>query len=143
LSVLVSQQSQTVGEEISKSEQIRIAVQQICPVSGQKLGAHGQPVPVKVGEEVVYLCCKGCTSSKVNAQHWQTIHANFAKAQGNCPVMKKKLPASPKWTIVSGRIVYVCCPPCTGKIAADLKNYLKAVDDLYVAYLKAQQPPRR
>lgn len=127
-----AQKPQTEG---SQRDQLRIAAQKICPVSGQKLGDHGKPIKVKVGKESVYLCCKGCLNSKVNPQHWSTIHANYAKAQGKCPVMKKQLPQKPKWTIVDGRIVYVCCPPCTKKIAADPEAYLSKVDALYSANL--------
>lgn len=121
------------------SEEIRIAVQGICPVSGQKLGAHGKPIEVKIGKEQLFLCCKGCTSGKVKPEHWATIHANFAKAQGICPVMKNELPKNAKWTVVEGRIVYVCCPPCIKKIEADPKTYLKKVDELYLASLKAKK----
>jgi hypothetical protein len=127
------------ADEPSRSDQLRIAVQAICPVSGQKLGSMGDPVKVKVGEEQVFLCCKGCLHGKVKAEHWKTIHVNFAKAQGICPVMKKALPTSPKWTVVNGRIVYVCCPPCTKKIEADPATYLKAVDELYAASLRKQE----
>ena len=89
----------------AKSDQVRAAVQQVCPTSGNKLGEHGAPIKVKIGKEEVFLCCKGCLKSKIDAKHWATIHANFAKAQGQCPVMKKTLPKNPKWTIVEGRIV--------------------------------------
>ena len=120
-------------------DQIRIAVQEICPSSGGKLGGHGDPIKVKVGEETVFLCCQGCLKSKINPQHWATIHANFAKAQRICPIMKKELPQNPKWTIVEGQIVYVCCPPCTEKIVADPKTHLRKIDELYMASLKARQ----
>lgn len=130
------------AQELSQHDQIHIAVQQICPVSGQKLGEHGAPIKVKVGEEIVFLCCQGCLQKQVNPQHWATIHANFAKAQRICPVMKHELPENPKWTIVEGQIVYVCCPPCTKKIAADPKTFLKQVDDLYLASLQARQATR-
>ena len=124
------------AQELSKSDQIHIAVQQICPISGQKLGEHGAPVKVKIGDERVFVCCKGCLQDKVNPEHWATIHANFAKAQRICPIMKKELPANPKWTIVEGQIFYVCCPPCTEKIAASPKAYLQKLDELYAASLK-------
>jgi hypothetical protein len=124
------------GERKLTSAEIRMAVQEICPVSGRKLGSHGDPVAVKVGEERVFLCCQGCASGQINAEHWATIHANFARAQGICPVMKHKLPESPKWTIVQGQIIYVCCPPCLKKIEADPDTYVKAVDELYLASLK-------
>lgn len=128
------------GEEQPPTrDQIRMAVQEICPVSGRKLGSHGDPIAVTIGKERLFLCCKGCTSGKVDPKHWATIHANFAKAQGICPVMKQELPAAPKWTIVQGRIVYVCCPPCIKKVEADPETYLRKVDELYLASLKQRE----
>jgi len=134
--VALGQAPPTAGQEQLKGDQLQIAVQGICPVTGQKLGDHGSPIKVTVGKESVFLCCKGCLQREINPQHWGTIHANFAKAQRICPVMKEELPQNPKWTIVSGRIIYVCCPPCTKKIDANPKEYLKAVDELYAASLK-------
>jgi hypothetical protein len=121
-----------------KRDQIRIAVQKICPISGNNLGDHGAAIKVKVGAETVFLCCKGCLKKKINAKHWATIHANFAKAQRICPVMKHELPERPKWVIVEGQIVFVCCPPCTKKIVADPKKYLRQVEKLYTASLEAK-----
>ncbi|MCA9016581.1 MAG: hypothetical protein KDA77_14710, partial [Planctomycetaceae bacterium] len=56
--LLEAQQLQADGK-LSQRDQLRIKAQQICPVSGQKLGNHGQPIKVNVGKESVYLCCKG------------------------------------------------------------------------------------
>lgn len=114
---------------------VRMAVQGICPVTGNRLGSHGEPVKAKIGEETMFLCCKGCASGEVDPQHWATIHANFAEAQGICPVMEQDLPEEPKWTIVEGRIVYVCCPPCIDKIEADPETYLDKVDGYYRAWV--------
>lgn len=131
------------AQELSQHDQIHIAVQEICPVSGQKLGDHGAPLKVKIGEEALFVCCRGCLQGKqVSPQHWATIHANFAKAQRICPIMKKELPANPKWTVIEGQIVYVCCPPCTEKIAAEPQRFLQQIDDLYLASLRAQQTAR-
>jgi len=126
-------------QEEAKHDQIHIAVQEICPVSGEKLGEHGAPIKTKVGEETVFLCCKGCLEEKVSPDHWATIHANFAKAQRICPVMKKELPKKAKWTIIEGQIVYVCCPPCTKKVAAAPERFLKQIDELYTASLNARR----
>ena len=132
------------AEELSNRDQLRIAVQGICPVTGERLGEHGAPIKVKAGEETVFFCCEGCLKGKINAQHWATVHANFARAQGICPVMKKPLPANPKWTIVEGQIVYVCCPPCGKKIAADPATYLRQIDERYAASLRqAENRDRR
>ena len=130
-------------KEAQRAAEIRMTVQAICPVSGQKLGGHGKPVAVKIGEEEVYLCCKGCAKGKVDAKHWATIHANFAKAQGICPVMGHALPKDAKWTIVHGRIVYVCCPPCIKKIEAGPDPYLKKVDELYAASLEKKEKDKK
>jgi hypothetical protein len=119
-------------------DQLHMAVQEICPVTGNRLGDHGTPIKVAVGEhkEEVFLCCEGCARGQIDPRHWATIHANFAKAQRICPVMKHELPENPKWTIVAGQIIYVCCPPCTKKIAANPTVYLRKVNDLYAASLR-------
>jgi hypothetical protein len=117
----------------------RMTVQGICPVSGQKLGRHGAAVRVKIGKEEVFLCCKACAKGKVDPKHWATIHANLAKAQRICPVMEHDLPKDAKWTIVDGRIVYVCCPPCIKKIEAEPKKYIAKVDILYQEAIKQRE----
>jgi hypothetical protein len=136
--------AETPEEAQARHDQLRIAVQGICPVSGQELGAMGPPVKVTVGEakEEVFLCCQGCLKGKINPQHWATIHANIARAQGRCPIMKKELPEGAKWTVVRGEVVYVCCPPCIKKIAANPDESLRQVDAYYTAYLNAKQPAR-
>ena len=130
------------AEELSKRDQLKIQVQAICPVSGQKLGGHGEPVKVKIGKEHIFFCCKACLKKKGDPKHWATIHNNFAKAQRICPVMKKELPQKPKWTIVEGQIVYICCPPCIKKISADPEGYLTKIDELYAASLKTESTRR-
>jgi hypothetical protein len=139
VSAAMGEDPQEGGEQELTPARVLMAVQEICPVSGQKLGSHGDPVAVKIGEQRMFLCCKGCASGKVKAEPWGKIHANLAKAQGICPVMKHDLPQKAKWTIVQGRIIYVCCPPCIKKIEAEPKTYVKAVDSLYLASLKQQQ----
>ncbi|MFO7908136.1 MAG: hypothetical protein ACQESR_04810 [Planctomycetota bacterium] len=105
--------------------------QGICPVTGNQLGTHGTPVKVNIGRETIFLCCKGCTSGEIKPEHWTTIHANFVNAQATCPVMGNELPDNAKWTIVDGRIIYVCCPPCIQKIEDDPGTYLAKLDALY------------
>lgn len=137
-SVTVAAQNENEQQpNLSQRDQLRIAAQKICPVTGEKLGSHGTPVKVTVGQqkEEVFLCCKGCLKGQLDAKHWKTIHANFAKTQAKCPVMGHDLPEKPKWTIVDGQIIYVCCPPCTKKIAVEKEKYLKKVDGLYAKSL--------
>ena len=138
ISILFAQFAFAETSTLSKHDQLKIAVQKICPVSGKPLGSMGAPTKVKVGDEEVFLCCPGCAQGQINKQHWATIHANFAKAQGKCPVMEKALPAKPKWTIVRGQIIYICCPPCTKKIEADPQKFLTKVDTYYKSSLAQQ-----
>ncbi|WP_417849338.1 hypothetical protein [Thalassoglobus sp.] len=122
----------------AKRDHLRATAQKICPVTGKKLGSMGAPIKVAVGEqkEEIFLCCKGCTQKQINPQHWATIHTNIAQAQGKCPVMQKPLPANPKWTITNGQVVYICCPPCSKKIAADPETFLGRVDTYLTASMK-------
>lgn len=113
------------------TDQVRITVQKICPVSGQELGAHGPPVKANIGEEEVFLCCDGCLKGPVNPTHWTKIHTNFAKAQGVCLVMDNKLPKQPAWGIVNGRVIFVCCPPCIEKLKAEPEKFVKKLDTAY------------
>jgi hypothetical protein len=126
------------GQQMTR-DQLRIAVQQICPVSGEKLGSMGVPVKTKIGQEELFICCDSCRNGQANKDHLATIHANLAKAQGKCPVMNKPLPENAGSTIVQGRIVYTCCPGCKKKIEADPKTYLQKVDSLYAASIKAER----
>ena len=84
----------------------------------------------------------GCRSGKLDPEHWVTIHKNIKKAQSTCPVMGKSLPKKSTFTIVSGRVVYVCCPPCIDKIEADDAKFLGKVDQSYAKHLaETSRPP--
>lgn len=116
-------------ERQAKSDQLHATAQGICPVTGNKLGSMGAPVKVKVGEEeVAFLCCNGCVGKQINPEHWATIQTNLATAQKICPVMGKPVDASMKSTVVNGRKIFVCCPPCIEKIEADPATYVAKLD---------------
>ena len=127
------------NHQVPNPEQLLIAVQRICPVSGQPLGGHGQPVRARIAEQTAYLCCRDCLQGKVDAGHWSTVRANLARAQQKCPVMNQALPEKAQPVLVDGRLIYICCPPCHERIVADREKYFRAVDELYVAHLKAEQ----
>lgn len=129
-------------EELSPEDLVRVQVQRICPVSGNALGQHGQPFKVKIGELELFLCCQGCLRGEVNRDHWATIHRSFAQAQAICPVMKKELPRNPRWTIVAGKIIYVCCPPCVDEINEESEHYLAALHELYRVHLRREAEQR-
>ena len=128
-----AQETQQQKTPLSEAEKLHIAVQKICPVSGQKLGAMGDPIQVKFGEQIAFLCCKGCQGKDANAEHWKTIQSNLAAAQGTCPIMGKPVTGESKSTVVNGHRVFVCCPPCIDKIKARPELYIEQLNALYAA----------
>lgn len=138
-----AQQGQSKQEskesKLTEADQLRIAVQGICPVMGAKLGSMGEPIKVKLGDQIGYLCCKACTGKKVKAEHWQKIQQNIAAAQGTCPIMGKPVDATMKSTVIKGHRIFVCCPPCIDKIRDDENGSIKKLYANYVAYIKKQQ----
>jgi len=45
---------------LDQSDQAGVARQRVCPVTGAALDSMGGPVKVLVGDQPLYLCCKGC-----------------------------------------------------------------------------------
>ncbi len=45
---------------LTEADQAGVTQQQTCPVMGGKLGGMGTPVKVMLGDQPIYLCCKGC-----------------------------------------------------------------------------------
>ena len=87
-----AQETQQKKAPLSEAEQLHIAVQKICPVSGQNLDAMGDPVQAKFGEQIAFLCCTGCQGKEANAEHWETIQSNLAAAQGTCLIYTSPSP---------------------------------------------------
>jgi hypothetical protein len=127
----------------SEAEQIAAAIQAqgVCPVSGQPLGEMGEPIPVTVGNETVYVCCAGCIDAvKSNPSEYfpQPVVTRATEAdaaaiaqQKICPVMDKPLEAmgGPYKTVVAGRVVYLCCPGCAKKLHATPALFLQKLAD--------------
>ena len=128
-------------EDQLRREQLRIAVQEICPISGEKLGAMGTPIKVAAGDskEEVYLCCEGCTNGKIDQKLWGTIHRSIAKAQGKCPISKKDLPRKPKSTVVEGQVIYVARLASIEEVQAEPEAALLQVDEFYASYIKEKK----
>ena len=122
------------GSGLNDEDQLHAVIQQICPVSGGKLGSMGAPIKTQVEGQTIFLCCKGCEGKQFNQQHWTTIQNNFAKAQGTCPIMGKPVTGASKSTVLNGHRIFICCPPCAKKIQADPDTALKKVHAAYVAF---------
>ncbi len=131
--------AQAQSASLTDTDNLQIAVQKICPVSGEELGSKGDPIKVKAGEQIVFLCCKGCQDKQLEAENWKTIQARMAKAQGTCPIMKKEVDSTMKSTVVQGQQIFVCCPPCIPKIQVDPENTIKHVKESYVKFVAAER----
>ena len=134
-----AQETQQQKKSLSEAERLHIAVQKICPVSGQDLDSMGVPIQAKFGEQIAFLCCKGCEGKEPNAQHWKTIQSNLAAAQGTCPIMEKPVTGESKSTVVNGHRVFVCCPPCIEKIQANGTAAMSKVSANYVSYVAKER----
>lgn len=129
-------------DEGRKTDRLLVKAQKICPVMGKDLTKMGGPVKAKIGEQTLFLCCKGCLDGQAKKPHWNQIQANLKKAQAKCPVMGKPLPKEARSTVAKGRRVFTCCPPCIEKIQADPEKYLAKVDKLLEENLKRETVQR-
>ncbi len=130
----------TGGDEAQQRRaKLRIGVQKICPVSGETLStdAPHHTLTDPDTKEVLYVCCKNCTTGKPKAEHLAVIATNLANAQKHCLVMKdNEISAESKTAIINGQRIYICCPPCTRKMAASPEAYLMELDRLHEMAIK-------
>lgn len=134
-----------------------IASQKVCPVTGQPLGSMGDPIPVTVGGNTIYVCCAGCVdkvqaefpkylamisgstgqvppgSEEVRPGVFKTVAADqpFIAAQQKCPVMDEPLGGmgAPLKVHANGKAIYICCAGCAKKIQAEPAKYLQILAD--------------
>ncbi len=119
--------------------------QQLCPVTGEKLGSMGPPIPVTVKGQMIQVCCKTCVAAvqrdpdrylqkvaaELNAQSPMVPdnRLQFGR-QRLCPVTGQELGSMgpPIPVTVSGRTVYVCCRACVNALQRDPAKYLGRID---------------
>ncbi|QDV47530.1 hypothetical protein Enr13x_74400 [Stieleria neptunia] len=59
-------QQQTMTHQPAVASGGGVINNKLCPVMGEPLGSMGDPVPVTVGGETLFVCCRGCVK-KVKA----------------------------------------------------------------------------
>jgi YHS domain-containing protein len=128
----------------NNAEKQAIAAQQICPVSGKKLGSMGGAIKVSVKGRDVYVCCKGCVNTllrspdkylarlpRTNAGPTKATKADARAVafQKICPVMDEPLNAmGGPWKVnIEGREVFVCCKGCIKFWKKDPDKYFSKI----------------
>lgn len=111
-----------------------------CPVSGQKLGAMGEPVDKVIGNRLVRFCCDGCPAKYEAdpAKYGTKLDEAIIAAQKDkypldtCLVSGEKLGGDmgkPIDIVVENRLVRLCCSGCRKDLMKDPDKYLAKLDD--------------
>lgn len=133
----------TAMESVPMTETQRVAAaiaeQKVCPVSGLALGGMGKPIPVSVGDQTVYVCCKGCinalqskpekylvTAATLNFTSSTPADADAIALQKVCPVTGEPLGSMGNPIKVTGlsQELYLCCQGCVKPLQKDPQKYL-------------------
>ena len=80
---------------LTAADQAAVAKQQTCPVMGGKLGGMGTPVKVLLGDQPVYLCCKGCLGKIQKNPVAYLPKATPAQSVWTCPMHPQVKQAKP------------------------------------------------
>jgi YHS domain-containing protein len=131
-------QSVLADDKSAHEDELMIAAQKICPVSGEALGEMGAPFKTKVGDQTYFLCCKDCVGKEFSKENLQKVTANLIAAQGECPVSGKPLPKDAPSVVVNDRQIFVCCKNCPAKVQADPAKYIAKVDSQLEKNLRDQ-----
>ena len=134
-----------------------IEAQRVCPVSGLQLGSMGNPIPVNVGDQTIYVCCKGCinavkskpekylvTAATLSFTPAEAADADAIKQQEVCPVTGEPLGSMGTPIKVTGlaRDLYLCCQGCVNPLKKDPQKYLVQLTG-YKAKPKLPVAPQR
>jgi len=66
-----------VAQQPAAANGNRVIQNKLCPVMGEPLGSMGDPVPVTVGGETLFVCCRGCVKKvKANPAKYFAIARN-------------------------------------------------------------------
>ncbi|NQU39552.1 MAG: hypothetical protein HQ523_06335 [Lentisphaerae bacterium] len=106
-----------------------VVVQTTCPVMGGKIK---QDLYVDHEGKRVYVCCKGCIAKlqKDPLKYIAKMEAEgvtVAKVQTLCPVMGGKIKKE-HYLDHDGKRIYVCCPGCLKKLAAEAAQYIRTME---------------
>jgi YHS domain-containing protein len=120
----------------------------VCSVSGEKLGANGEPiVRVSEGREVRF-CSEACVGKFEDdkAKYFSIIDELAMKQQRanypfeTCIVSGNRITASVIDVLVYGRLVRYCCPNCLEAFSVNPDEYLAKLDRAVIAKQSKNYP---
>lgn len=112
------------------------AGEDVCIVSGEKLGSMGEPVTIEHNGRTVRFCCKSCVKQfqENPDEYLKKLDEGIIKAQGKdyplktCVVTGNELPENGgKEIVVNDQLVRLCCGGCEAKVKADPEQYLQKI----------------
>lgn len=143
---------------LDDSDGARIERQKVCAVSGGKLGSMGSPIKVLVGDQTIYLCCKGClgkvqanpeaylqkvapagSQARAGASTGRIVVTSSTAAdegaialQRVCAVTGGKLGSmgAPVKVTSGGQSLFLCCKGCLGKVEKNPGAYFAKAAEL-------------
>jgi hypothetical protein len=73
---------QVTQAALAQADRPGIAQQKTCPVMGAALGSMGDPIKLLVGNQPVYLCCKGCVGKvRQNPDYYLNLAVQLRQAR--------------------------------------------------------------
>ena len=150
------------GHDSGGAAMIPYKGQRTCPVTGEKLGSAGAPIPLKLKGDMIYVCCSSCVEKakadadaclvKVKAERAKVIAQKPPlpdlgpyDGQTHCPVSGDELEpdGSSRDLVVKGERIWVCCNDCASHARANFARYfpkVKAERDAALAAAMAKAP---
>jgi hypothetical protein len=124
------------------ADQQAIAVQKVCKISGEDLGAMGTPIKATRGDRSTFLCCPACKEKlQADPDKYLVAEISTSKAtkadqraidsQKTCPVSGEGLGSmgTPIKITRGDRSIFLCCPACLKKVEADSDKFLGTTTD--------------
>ena len=107
-----------------------------CLVSGEKLGADGDPVSLVHDGQEFKFCCKKCTTTfNKDPQKYHDMRAKAVIQQQapayplkTCVVSGEELGADAYDYVYQGQLVRFCCKKCLGAFQQDPAKYLEKIE---------------
>ncbi len=119
-----------------------------CPVSGEELGAKGEPVVMQHEGREVRFCCEGCTSKfqEEPGKYLKAIDEAIIAAQipyypeSICLNSRESWGDNPIDRVYKNRLLRFCCPSCGTEVMESIAKNGTHIPELDAVILEQQGP---